>query len=192
MARDSGPSGDDRLEMESLACTRFLIYGVTGSGKTTFARRLSEATNIPWHSVDDLTWNPGWQEVPVEEQRRRIAAICEGDQWILDTAYGKWIDIPLANVDLILALDYPRWFSFLRLSRRTLVRLVDGKPICNGNRETLSNFFSRESILLWHFKSLAAKRRRMEHWRQEGRKVVRFRRARDADAWLVTAAHERH
>ncbi|MCC7230923.1 MAG: hypothetical protein IT203_11065 [Fimbriimonadaceae bacterium] len=184
MAGDSGPSGVDRLAVESLAGQRILVYGVTGSGKTTFARELSEAIEIPWHSVDDLTWNPGWQEVPIEEQRRRIADICEGDRWILDTAYGKWLDIPLANADLILALDYPRWFSLLRLTRRTLIRLVDGKPICNGNRETLHTFFSRESILLWHFKSFSAKRERIAKWVEEGRKVVRFRRAREAASWL--------
>lgn len=177
--------------MESLSVQRILIYGVTGSGKTTFAQRLSEATRIPWHSVDDLTWNPGWQEVPVEEQRRRITAICEGDRWILDTAYGKWLDLPLANVDVILALDYPRWFSLLRLTRRTLIRLVDGKPICNGNQETLRIFFSRESILLWHFKSFSAKRRRVETWVEEGRNVVRFRRAKDAESWLKSVAHLR-
>ena len=28
---------------------------MTGSGKTTLAARLSEATGVPWHSVDDLT-----------------------------------------------------------------------------------------------------------------------------------------
>ena len=64
-----------------------LIYGVTGSGKTTLARRVAGKTGLPWHSVDDLTWEPGWIGVPPEEQRRRIAAICAGERWILDSAY---------------------------------------------------------------------------------------------------------
>jgi adenylate kinase family enzyme len=114
-----------------------VVYGVTGSGKTTLAEQIAERTSLPWHAVDELTWDPGWDEVPLAEQRRRIEAICAEDRWILDTAYGQWLDIPLARVQLIVALDYPRWISLGRLLRRTLVRAVDHHPICNGNFETL-------------------------------------------------------
>jgi adenylate kinase family enzyme len=69
---------------------RILVYGVAGSGKTTLARRIGERTGLPWHQVDDLTWEPGWVAVPDEEQRQRIAAICAGERWVLDSAYGKW------------------------------------------------------------------------------------------------------
>ena len=109
---------------------RILVYGVTGSGKTTLAARVSAATGIPWHSVDDLTWEAGWVPVPVDEQRRRIAAICAGDRWILDTAYSQWLAIPLARADLIVALDYPRLVSLAWLVGRTAMRIIDSKPIC--------------------------------------------------------------
>ena len=46
---------------------RVLIYGVTGSGKTTLAQQVAVRTGLPFHSVDDLTWQPGWVEVPAEE-----------------------------------------------------------------------------------------------------------------------------
>jgi adenylate kinase family enzyme len=115
---------------------RILIYGVTGSGKTTLARQIGARTGLPWHSVDDLTWQPGWVPVPEEDQRHRIAAICAGERWVLDTAYGKWLDLPLARVQLIIGLDYPRWLSLLRLIRRTVARGIDRRPICNGNVES--------------------------------------------------------
>ncbi len=136
-----------------------LIYGVTGSGKTTLARRAAARTGLPFYCVDDLTWDPGWVVVPGDEQRRRIAAICVQDQWILDHAYSSWVDVPLARADLIIALDYPRWRSLGRLLRRTLRRAIDRREICNGNTESFRQVFSKHSIIAWHFRSFAGKRR---------------------------------
>ena len=143
---------------------RILVYGVTGSGKTTLAARLSERTGLPWHSVDDLTWEPGWVEVPIDEQRRRIGAICAGQQWILDTAYSRWLDLALSHVELIVALDYPRWLSLGRLMRRSVARAFDRRTICNGNKESFRQLLSRDSIVVWHFRSFARKRQRVNEW----------------------------
>jgi len=163
---------------------RILIYGVTGSGKTHLARRLSDVTGIPWHSVDDLTWEPHWQEVPADEQRRRISEICQGEEWILDTAYAKWKEIPLARAELIVALDYPRWLSLGRLLKRTVVRAIDGQPVCNGNRESFRLMFSRESIIVWHFKSFARKRGRIKEWMAEELPVLRLGSPRETERWV--------
>jgi adenylate kinase family enzyme len=144
--------------------SRVLIYGVTGSGKTTLARHVARRTGLPWHSVDDLTWEPGWIGVPAEEQRRRVGAICAGESWILDSGYSQWIDVVLARVELIVALDYPRWRSLARLVRRTLGRAIDRRTICNGNTESLRQIVARDSIIVWHFRSFARKRARMRAW----------------------------
>ena len=167
---------------------RILVYGVTGSGKTRLAEAISGATGIPWHAVDELTWEPGWVEVPEDEQRRRISAICAEERWVLDTAYGRWLDIPLARVELIVALDYPRWLSLARLIRRSVTRAVDGKPICNGNRESFRNLFSRNSIIAWHFRSFARKRRRIREWDADpaAPKVVRLTSPRETARWLAS------
>jgi adenylate kinase family enzyme len=144
---------------------RIVVYGVTGSGKSTLAAQISAATGIPWHAVDDLTWRPGWVEVPKEEQRRLIEDICAGPEWILDAAYGSWLEIPLSRAPVVVALDYPRWLSWQRVVRRTLRRLVRQTPMCNGNYETLRRMLSpRDSIIGWHAKSFASKRSRMRTW----------------------------
>jgi adenylate kinase family enzyme len=165
---------------------RILVYGVTGSGKTTMAGGISERTGLPWHSVDDVTWEPGWVQVAEDEQRRRIEAICAGDRWILDSAYGKWLDVPLARVELIVALDYPRWLSLGRLLRRTLIRTVRRREVCNGNTETLRKAFSDDSIIRWHFRSFTRKRERIRSWSADlsGPAVVRLTSARASRSWL--------
>lgn len=166
---------------------RILVYGVTGSGKTSLAARISAATGIPWHAVDDLTWEPGWVEVPGGEQQRRIAEICAEERWVLDAAYGKWLHIPLARVELIVGLDYPRWLSLSRLVRRSVARAIDGRPMCNGNRESFRHLCSRNSIVGWHFKSFRRKRSRMRAWEADpdAPAVVRFTRPGQVERWLA-------
>ena len=58
----------------------------------------------------------------------------------------------------------PRWVSLQRLVRRTFARLIDGRLVCNGNRETLRQILSSDSIIVWHFKSFRRKRQRIRHW----------------------------
>ncbi len=87
---------------------------------------------------------------------------------------------------LIVALDYPRWLSLSRLIRRTVLRLVDRKTICNGNRESLRDLLARDSIIAWHFASFARKRRRMRALSRDpdGPTVRRFTSPRKVDTWL--------
>jgi adenylate kinase family enzyme len=166
---------------------KILVYGVTGSGKSTLAARIGQQLDIPYHAVDDLTWDPGWVEVPKDVQRERIAAICAGDQWVIDSAYGSWLDIPLANVDLILGLDFPRSTSLMRLIRRSVHRVVTKTPVCGGNIESTRLLISRDSIIVWHFKSFKRKRERMRAWQADpaGPNVQLFRSPAEVDAWLA-------
>ena len=165
---------------------RILVYGVTGSGKSIAAERISARTGLPLTLTDEMTWQPGW--VPVAEQRQRelFGTVVAEDRWVLDTAYGAWLDIVLPRVELIVGLDYPRWLSLQRLIRRTLVRAIDKKPICNGNTESLRGIFSQDSIIRWHFRSFARKRRRMRQWAaaQDGPPVLIFTRPTDLERWI--------
>jgi adenylate kinase family enzyme len=166
---------------------RVLVYGVTGCGKSTLAAQIAAATDLPFHPVDDLMWEPGWVAVDIDEQRRRIAHVCAQPAWVIDAAYGSWIDVPLARVELIVALDYPRWLSFGRLLRRSVERIVRKTAVCNGNVETLRATLARDSILLWNITSFARKRQRMDRWASDpaSPRLVRFTRSQQADDWLA-------
>ena len=163
-----------------------MVYGVTGSGKSVLAERIGTLLDLPWYSVDDLMWEPGWVPVPVADQRTRISAICARERWVLDSAYGHWLDIPLSRVEMIVGLDYPRWLSLARLIRRTARRVIARDVVCNGNRESLRIAFSGDSIIVWHFRSFKRKRRRMREWHADPDRppVVLVRSPRATRAWL--------
>jgi adenylate kinase family enzyme len=175
------------------AAQRVLAYGVTGSGKSTCATRIASALDLPLTLVDDLTWEPGWVEVPKDVQRERISVIVAGDRWVLDTAYGSWRDVVLPRAELLVGLDYPRWLSLGRLLRRSVVRSIDKQVICNGNTESFRLLLRRDSIIAWHFNSFATKRARMRAWAEsdDGPDVLLFSRPRDLDAWLETLSPDK-
>ncbi|MES1147399.1 MAG: adenylate kinase [bacterium] len=135
--------------------------------------------------VDELTWLPNWVEVPHEEQVAKIAALVAGDEWVIDTAYGKWLDIVLSRTEIVVALDYPRMTSLSRLLKRTFLRALLKTPACNGNYEKWSNFFRKDGIVGWHFNSWARKRERMRKWAVEGSpKTVLLGSPLKANKWL--------
>jgi adenylate kinase family enzyme len=166
---------------------RVLVYGVTGSGKSTAAVAIGARAGLPVTLVDELTWLPGW--VPVEESRQRelIEEIVVGERWLLDSSYGAWLDLVLPRAQLVVGLDYPRWLSLGRLVRRTVSGAITQQPRCNGNVETWRALLSRRSIIRWHFQSFARKRARMRAWAasSDGPEVLLFRRPRELEAWLA-------
>ncbi len=167
---------------------RVLLYGVTGSGKSTAALAIGERTGHPVTLVDELTWLPGW--VPVEEARQReiVGEIVAGERWLLDTAYGAWRDDVLPRTQLVVGLDYPRWLSLSRLVRRTVARAITKEPMCNGNVESWRKVVARDSIIAWHFQSFARKRSQMRAWAAspDGPEVLLFRHPRELAAWIET------
>jgi adenylate kinase family enzyme len=165
---------------------RVLVYGVTGSGKSTAALAIGARTGHPVTLVDELTWLPGWVPVEKSVQREVIGGIVAGERWLLDSSYGIWLDLVLPRVDLVVGLDYPRWLSLARLVRRTVCGAITKAPRCNGNVESWRHMVSRDSIIRWHWQSFARKRRRMRAWAAspDGPEVLLFERPRDLEAWL--------
>ncbi|WP_020496274.1 hypothetical protein [Sciscionella marina] len=165
---------------------RILVYGVTGSGKSATASRIAAATGLPFIPADELAWRPGWVQLDQQTQRKHIHAAVSADSWVIDNAYGKWADIVLDRVDLIVCLDFPRLVSLGRLVRRTARRIRTRELVCNQNIETIGTTLRPDSILVWHFRSFRRKRRRMRTWAaaQDGPEVLLFRSTRELEAWL--------
>lgn len=147
------------------AARRVLVYGVTGSGKSTAALALGERLGLPVHLVDEeIGWLPGWRQRDGDEQRALAARIVAREDWVLDSAYGTFRDVVVPRAQVVLGLDYPRWLSLGRLVRRTARRWATRERVCNGNVETLGKVLSHDSVLVWHVRSYRRKTEQIRGW----------------------------
>jgi adenylate kinase family enzyme len=131
---------------------RILVWGVSGSGKTTFARRLAQALGVPAVQMDALFWKPGWVETPDDEflDKVRCALDQSPDGWVIDGSYWRVSSAYLDQTDAVIWLRLPWRICFWRLFVRTVSRAWTREPLYyqGGPRESWrQTFFDRRSIL---------------------------------------------
>ncbi|MES2966015.1 MAG: shikimate kinase [Bdellovibrionota bacterium] len=134
---------------------RINVIGTTGAGKTTLSRQVAQELGIADIELDELFWQPNWTETPRELFREKVKhAVEASESWVLHGNYTKTRDLIWPKATHIVWLDYPPAFIFFRLFRRTLRRMLKKEILWSGNTESfLKSFASRDSILVWFFKS---------------------------------------
>ena len=86
---------------------KVIIIGCPGSGKSTFARELSEKTGLPLYYLDMIYHKPDKTTVTKEEFDTKLSAIMKENQWIIDGNYIRTIPVRAAACDTVFWLDYP-------------------------------------------------------------------------------------
>jgi adenylate kinase family enzyme len=142
---------------------RVLVMGSTGSGKSTFARRLAELTG--WRRVeqDALNWAPGWtnlSRVDREEFRRRARAALVGEHWVSEGNYSAIRDIVLPRATHLVWLDYSRAVIMPRVIRRSVMRAISKQELWpgTGNRELARRWLDRDHPIRWAWDTFAPHR----------------------------------
>ncbi|WP_150460227.1 P-loop NTPase family protein [Nesterenkonia ebinurensis] len=134
---------------------RVLIAGVTGVGKSTLGKRLSELWDLPYTNLDKLHWGPGWTERPTF--REEALTLAASGQWITEWQYGsKGIRQVLAErADTLIWLNLPRRIALPRLYRRTFTRWLSGEEAYQGCRERApwTAFTDENHIFRWEIKT---------------------------------------
>src|ERR1700743_1595799 len=88
---------------------RILVMGSSGSGKSTFARRLCDATGLPFVSLDALFWKPGWQESERSEFDAKAIAAANPPRGVMDgNSTNRTGDLRRERADAIFWFDLPR------------------------------------------------------------------------------------
>lgn len=86
---------------------KIIIIGSPGAGKSTFARKLRDATGIPLYYLDRIWHRPDRTTVTREEFDRRLSEILKKDRWIIDGNYLRTLETRLRECDTVFLLDLP-------------------------------------------------------------------------------------
>ena len=163
------------------------MCGITGSGKTTFARELAQRLDLPYHEMDALFHGPDWTPIPTfVEDVRGVAA---EDAWVLDSqGYRQVRDLLWARADAAVWLDFSRSVVLRRVLARSAARAWDRQELFNGNTESFRDWFDPEHPVQWSMRAYAARRadleRRFADPLYAGMHKVRLRRPAAARWWL--------
>jgi adenylate kinase family enzyme len=97
-----------------------LIFGLPGSGKTTFSHRLSEATGIPIFHIDRHFFEAdrGWNKRPHEDFLADVRAELAKESWLMDGNGMRSLEMRYREADLVIFCAAPRVKCFYRIFRR--------------------------------------------------------------------------
>ncbi|NOS84377.1 MAG: AAA family ATPase [Ignavibacteria bacterium] len=136
---------------------KILVVGANGSGKTTFAKKLSKILNITHYELDNIFWKPDWMESENAEFRAKVDDITQTESWIIDGNYSRNQDLTICRADTIIWLDVPYVKMLYRVVKRSLYRIVTQKPLWHNNRESFGKLFSGSSIILFASRTYGSK-----------------------------------
>jgi adenylate kinase family enzyme len=104
------------------------VFGNTGAGKSTLARKLAAVTGLPLYPLDLIQWRVGGAPVPHEEYLRAHAELLGREAWIID-GYGDrdsaWERFSAA--DTLVYLDLPLITHFAWVTKRFIAWGLAGK-----------------------------------------------------------------
>jgi len=143
---------------------RIVVYGPTGTGKTTVAARIAQSIGVPHIELDAIFWKPNWTLTPLEQSRADVSSILANhpDGWVFDGNWQGVRDLILPLADTVVWLHPPFHVAFWWLLRRTFTRAWTQELLWGTNRESWrQSFLRRDNILVYH----------ITHWRRTLRRT---------------------
>ncbi|WP_298867147.1 AAA family ATPase [uncultured Gimesia sp.] len=131
------------------------VIGTSGSGKSTFAKKLSKKLGYPYIEMDAIFWGKDWFWPSDDEFFKNLEQRLSVDQWVLDGNYTRTVSIKWKEVDTIIWIDYSLHRTLYQALKRAIVRSCTREELWpgTGNRESFRKLLSKDSILLWTIKT---------------------------------------
>jgi hypothetical protein len=92
----------------SLGRMKVLVFGNSGSGKSTYARALATREGLAHLDLDSIVWEPG--EIAVQWPRESVAASLQSfvdshTAWVIEGCYGELVQAASAHCTLLVFLN---------------------------------------------------------------------------------------
>ena len=85
---------------------KIIVLGCSGSGKSTFSRKLRDITGLSLIHLDNVWWKEDRTHVSRDEFDERLAEILRGEAWIVDGDYSRTYEVRLRACDTVIFLDF--------------------------------------------------------------------------------------
>jgi len=144
---------------------RVVVVGTSGSGKSTFARRLAVAIGAQPLELDAINWQPGWRDLnthDADEFVRRVAAAASAEAWVADGNYSKVRHVLWPRATRFVWLDYERPVIMRRVIGRSFARALGRQELWpgTGNVESVARWLDKEHPIRWAWDTWAKNRAR--------------------------------
>lgn len=86
---------------------KVIVIGSPGAGKSTFARKLRDKTDLPLYYLDMLWHKADKTNISKDEFDGRLCEILQKESWIIDGNYSRTMEMRLQACDTVFLLDFP-------------------------------------------------------------------------------------
>ena len=132
---------------------RVVVAGTTGSGKTTLARRIGAALELPVTEMDALHHGASWTPRPAF--MADVERFSSADAWVCEWQYPDARGLLADRADTLVWLDVAIPVTMTRVVRRTVKRRLRDEELWNGNKEPPLHtvFTDPEHIIRWAWRT---------------------------------------
>ena len=162
-----------------------IVIGCPGSGKTTFAEKLTKLTGLPLYYLDAIWHKPDRTHISRADFDARLQQLLAEDSWIIDGNYNRTIEVRLKACDTVFLFDLPTEVCL----RGATERLGKGRYDMPWIERELDPDFMAQIEAFSH-QVLPGIYELLEKYR-EGRRIVIFKSHGQADEYLRTIGETR-
>ena len=90
--------------------TKIVIFGNSGSGKSSLAKRLAQEKSLAQLDLDTIAWQPGMppQRLPLSESMALINTFTQqNSQWVNEGCYADLLELVLPEASELIYLNLP-------------------------------------------------------------------------------------